>query len=75
LNCVIDTNIRSVYLATQAPLKHMQSGGRIIMLGSAVGERVLGTLAFALLRHEAKRSVKIFSQALNEMLQTPTVMR
>src|SRR5258705_966115 len=37
---VIDINIRGVYVATQAALKHMKSGGRIIMIGSAVGERV-----------------------------------
>jgi NAD(P)-dependent dehydrogenase (short-subunit alcohol dehydrogenase family) len=28
----------------QAALKHMKSGGRIIMIGSAVGERVLMNL-------------------------------
>src|SRR6266702_7451748 len=29
---VIDINIRGVFLATQAALKHMKSGGRIIMI-------------------------------------------
>ena len=37
---VIDINVRGVYVATQAALKHMKSGGRIISIGSAVGERV-----------------------------------
>jgi len=37
---VIDINIRGVFVATQAALKHMQEGGRIISIGSAVGERV-----------------------------------
>ena len=37
---VIDINIRGIFVATQAALKHMKSGGRIIMIGSAVGERV-----------------------------------
>src|SRR5260370_6651260 len=37
---VIDINIRGVFVATQAALKHMPDGGRIIMIGSAVGERV-----------------------------------
>ena len=37
---VIDINIRGVFVATQAALKHMKSGGRIISIGSAVGERV-----------------------------------
>src|SRR6202040_217947 len=38
---VIDTNVRGVFVATQAALKHMKSGGRIITIGSASGERVL----------------------------------
>src|SRR6184192_1060401 len=38
---VLDINVRGVFLATQAALKHMKSGGRIIMIGSSVGERVL----------------------------------
>src|ERR1700722_18812670 len=37
---VIDINVRGVFVATQAALKHMKSGGRVIMIGSAVGERV-----------------------------------
>ena len=36
---VIDINIRGVFAATQAALKHMKDGGRIITIGSAVGER------------------------------------
>src|SRR5258708_16074210 len=38
---VIDINVRGVFVATQAALKHMNKGGRIIMIGSSVGERVL----------------------------------
>jgi len=41
LDRVIDTNIRGVFVATQAALKHMKSGGRIIMIGSCVGERMM----------------------------------
>src|SRR3989441_9112856 len=37
---VLSINVRGVFVATQAALKHMKSGGRIIMIGSAVGERV-----------------------------------
>ena len=37
---VIDINVRGTFVATQAALKHMKSGGRIISIGSAVGERV-----------------------------------
>src|ERR1700740_2666437 len=37
---VIDINFRSTLAATQAALRHMKSGGRIIMIGSAVGKRV-----------------------------------
>ena len=51
---VIDINIRGVFVATQAALKHMKSGGRIIMIGSAVGERVRRP-ACALRGHEGSR--------------------
>jgi 3-oxoacyl-[acyl-carrier protein] reductase len=37
---MIDINVRGTLAATQAALKYMQRGGRIIMIGSAVGERV-----------------------------------
>ena len=60
---VIDINIRGVFVATQAALKHMKSGGRIIMIGSAVGERVLtpGLVPYS----ATKGAVKIFTQALS----------
>src|ERR1700692_2555939 len=38
---VIDINLRGVFVSTQAALKHMNDGGRIIMIGSAVGERAV----------------------------------
>ncbi|MEY2438729.1 MAG: 3-oxoacyl-[acyl-carrier protein] reductase, partial [Verrucomicrobiota bacterium] len=38
---VLNINVRGVFIATQAALKHMKSGSRIIMIGSSVGERVL----------------------------------
>ena len=41
LNRVIDINVRGTLIATQAALKHMKSDGRIIMIGSCVGERVM----------------------------------
>src|SRR6201998_638083 len=34
---VIDINIRGVFVATQAALKHMKSGGRIISIGLSLG--------------------------------------
>src|SRR6202050_365753 len=59
---VIAINIRGVYVATQAALKHMKEGGRIIMIGSAVGERVAapGLVPYA----GTKGAVKMFTQAL-----------
>jgi 3-oxoacyl-[acyl-carrier protein] reductase len=59
---VIDINIRGVFVATQAALKHMRDGGRIITIGSSVGERVLvpGLVAYA----ATKGAVKIFTQGL-----------
>src|SRR6266567_7022892 len=60
---VLDINVRGVFVATQAALKHMNSGGRIIMIGSAVGERVVvpGLVPYA----ATKGAVKIFTQALS----------
>src|SRR5260221_2233231 len=59
---VIAINIRGVFVATQAALKHMKSGGRIIMIGSAVGERVAAPrlVPYA----GTKGAVKMFTQAL-----------
>jgi 3-oxoacyl-[acyl-carrier protein] reductase len=60
---VLNINVRGVFVATQAALKHMKSGGRIIMIGSAVGERVLvpGLVPYS----ATKGAVKIFTQALS----------
>jgi 3-oxoacyl-[acyl-carrier protein] reductase len=62
MNRVIDINIRGVYVATQAALKHMKSGARIISIGSAAGERVAapGLVPYA----GTKGAVKMFTQAL-----------
>ena len=60
---MIDINVRGTLAATQAALKHMKSGGRIIMIGSAVGERVLvpGLVAYS----ATKGAVKMLSQGLS----------
>src|SRR5882724_4714021 len=60
---VLDINVRGVFVATQAALKHMKSGGRVIMIGSSLGERVLvpGLVAYS----ATKGAVKIFTQALS----------
>jgi len=59
---LIDINVRGVFVATQAALKHMKDGGRIISIGSAVGERVAapGLVPYA----GTKGAVKMFTQAL-----------
>ena len=41
LDQVIDLNVRGVFVTTQAALKHMNDGGRIVMIGSSVGERMM----------------------------------
>ena len=40
LDRVIDINVRGTLVATQAALKHMKSGGRIIMIGSVNSDTV-----------------------------------
>lgn len=60
---VFNTNVRGTLVATHAALKHMKNGGRIIMIGSCLGERVLtsGLVAYS----ATKGAVKIFTQALS----------
>jgi 3-oxoacyl-[acyl-carrier protein] reductase len=60
---VIDVNVRGTFVATQAALKHMKNGGRIIMIGSSVGEHVV---APGLVPYSAtKGAVKMFTQGLS----------
>jgi len=63
LDRVIDLNLRGVFVATQAALKHIGDGGRIIMIGSCVGERNMtpGLAAYA----ATKGAVKMFTQGLS----------
>lgn len=62
LDRVIDINIRGLFVATQAALQHMKNGGRIITIGSCVGERNMtpGLVAYA----ATKGAVKMFAQGL-----------
>jgi 3-oxoacyl-[acyl-carrier protein] reductase len=63
LDHLIDINIRGAFVATQAALKQMKNGGRIIMIGSCVGERVMtpGLVPYA----ATKGAVKMFAQGLS----------
>jgi 3-oxoacyl-[acyl-carrier protein] reductase len=60
---MIDINIRGAFVATQAALKHMKDGGRIIMIGSCVGERMMtpGLVPYS----ATKGAIKMFSQGLS----------
>ena len=60
---VIDINVRGTFVATQAALKHMKNGGRIIMIGSSVGEHVvvLGLVPYS----ATKGAVKMFTKGLS----------
>ena len=60
---MIDINLRGIFATTQTALKHMNDGGRIIMIGSCVGERLMtpGLVAYA----ATKGAVKMFSQGLS----------
>jgi 3-oxoacyl-[acyl-carrier protein] reductase len=63
---LLNINVRGVFVATQAALKHMTDGGRIIMIGSCLGERVMtpGLVPYS----ATKGAVKIFAQALSREL-------
>jgi len=52
---VIDINVRGTVATTQAALKHMKSGGRIISIGSAVGDRVQTPGLVSLLGYQGSR--------------------
>ena len=60
---LIDVNIRGTMAVTHAALKHMNDGGRIIMIGSCVGERVLtpGLVPYS----ATKGALKMFAQGLS----------
>ncbi|MDE1178768.1 MAG: 3-oxoacyl-ACP reductase FabG [Edaphobacter sp.] len=60
---IIAINVRGVLVTTQAALKHMPHGGRIISIGSCVGERTMtpGLTAYA----ATKGAVKMFTQGLS----------
>jgi 3-oxoacyl-[acyl-carrier protein] reductase len=68
LDRVIDINVRGIFVATQAALKHMKSGGRIIMIGSCVGERMMtpGLVPYS----ATKGAVKMFTQGLSREVGT-----
>jgi 3-oxoacyl-[acyl-carrier protein] reductase len=63
LNQVIDLNLRGAFIATQGALKQMNHGGRIILIGSCVGERMMtpGLVAYA----ATKGAIKMFAQGLS----------
>lgn len=60
---MFDINVRGVLVATQAALKHMPDGGRIISIGSCVGERMMtpGLTTYS----ATKGAVKMFTQGLS----------
>jgi 3-oxoacyl-[acyl-carrier protein] reductase len=62
LDQVVDLNLRGVFIATHAALKHIGQGGRIITIGSCVGERNFtpGLAAYS----ATKGAVKMFTQGL-----------
>ena len=60
---MFNLNVRGAFVATQAALKHMKNGGRIIMIGSCVGERMMtpGLAAYS----ATKAAIKMFTQGLS----------
>jgi 3-oxoacyl-[acyl-carrier protein] reductase len=63
LDHMLNLNVRGVFVATQAALKQMNSGGRIIMIGSCVGERLMtpGLVPYS----ATKGAIKMFTQGLS----------
>jgi 3-oxoacyl-[acyl-carrier protein] reductase len=63
IDLMFNLNVRGAFVATKAALKHMKSGGRIITIGSCVGERMMtpGLVAYS----ATKGAVKMFTQGLS----------
>lgn len=63
LDQVINLNIRGVFIATQAALKQMNDGGRIVSIGSCVGERMMtpGLVPYS----ATKSAIRMFTQGLS----------
>jgi 3-oxoacyl-[acyl-carrier protein] reductase len=63
LDHVIDINLRGAFIAVQAALKHMNDGGRIVMIGSCVGERMMtpGLVPYS----ATKGAIRMFAQGLS----------
>jgi 3-oxoacyl-[acyl-carrier protein] reductase len=62
LNNVVNLNILGAFYVTHAALKHIGKGGRIIMIGSCVGERMMtpGLVPYS----ATKGAIKMFTQGL-----------
>jgi 3-oxoacyl-[acyl-carrier protein] reductase len=62
IDLMFNINVRGTLVATQAALRHMKSGGRIISIGSCVGERNMtpGLAPYG----ATKGAVKMFTQGL-----------
>jgi 3-oxoacyl-[acyl-carrier protein] reductase len=60
---MLNLNVRGVMVTTHAALKHMNNNGRIIMIGSCVGERMVtpGLVPYS----ATKGAVKMFTQGLS----------
>jgi 3-oxoacyl-[acyl-carrier protein] reductase len=60
---MFNINVRGTMVATQAALKHLKDGGRVITIGSCVGERMMtpGLVAYS----ATKGAVKMFTQGLS----------
>jgi len=60
---MMNINVRGMLVATQAALKDMKNGGRVINIGSCLGERNMtpGLVAYA----ATKGAVKMFTQGLS----------
>ena len=63
MDTMINLNLRGTFAATQAALKQMNNGGRIITIGSCVGERMMtpGLVAYS----ATKGALKMFTQGLS----------
>jgi hypothetical protein len=66
-------NVRGVFIAAQAALKHLSQGGRIISIGSCVGERMMtpGLVAYSATLRRWSASSRDPSRATSQARTSP----
>ena len=77
IDAMIDVNIRGVFFTTKAALKHLSDGGRIITIGSNVGQQVVfgGISVYAATKSALESFTRGLARELGERKITVNLVR